>query len=260
MGALLIFGLLLVAVAGFLFWKRRGYSQRMNVLRRAVPTNAADVENAFPGEVVAVEGTARNDQELLSEQTKTPCVYYDYKIVRRYERRRGMVSAGRRGRRRHGGRQRGRETVAQHRQSVPFFVEDKSGRARVDPDGAFFEARQVLNRYEPERQQWNSLGVPGLDISIGRGNRTLGHEYAENVIPADSPVFVAGVVGENGEISNRNGRGEAVGMVVSHRNESALRDEWGKRENWYLYGAIAAAGIGLFLWLIGAIQLVVQTF
>jgi hypothetical protein len=239
----LIIGIVLLIGAGIALWNRRTYADRMNVIRRAVPATSTDIPEAFPGEVVAINGNALQEYSLVSEQTQTPCIYYDFEIVRRYERRRGGVNVGGRnlrGRRRHRGTSRGRETVAKNEQWVPFRVQDQAGQVRVSPDGAWFDARKVLDRYEREGSN-NLFGIPGLDINIGfGGNRTLGYEIRENVIPANAPVFVAGPVDENGEIARNNHHG----LIVSHRRESALRDEWGKRERRQLIGAAVAAGLG----------------
>jgi hypothetical protein len=259
MVAFLFIGIVLLIVAGVAFWNQRTYAERMSLLRRAVPASSADILNAFPGEVVAVSGNAQHDYQLVSEQTQTPCVYYDFEVVRRYERRRGGVSVGNRdlrGRRRHRGTSRGKETVAQNEQWVPFFVRDQAGKVRVNPDGALFEARKVLDRYEREGSN-DLFGIPGLDINIGfGGNRTLGYEIRENLIPVDAPVFVAGPVNENGEIA-RNSHHK---LIVSHRPEGALRDEWGKRERRQLIGAAVAAGLGLLSLFAGGVAYILSLF
>ena len=244
---LLIVGIVLLVGAGVALWNRRTYSERMNLIRRAVPASAGNLSDAFPGEIVSINGDAHPEQPLTSEQSETPCIYYDFEIIRRYERsRRGGVSVGG-GRRRRRGRSRGRETVAQNEQWVPFRVNDGQGEVRVNPDGAWFEARQVMNRYEHEGSN-NLFGIPGLDININfGGEQTLGYEIKENAIPAESPVYVAGPVSEHGEIARNNHHG----LIVSYRSESALRDDWGKRERYQLIGGIVAAGLGA-LFLLGA--------
>ena len=246
---LLIIGIVLLVAAGVALWNRRTYSERMSLIRRAVPASSADVPNAFPGEVVSLNGHARTERPLVSEQSETPCVYYDFEIVRRYERqRRGVTVGGRdhRGRRSRG-RQRGRETVAHNEQWVPFSLDDDAGQVRVNPDGAWFEARKVMDRYEREDSN-NLFGIPGLNVNIGLGgSQTLGYEIKENAIPIDSPVFVVGPINENGEIE----RNRHHGLIVSYRSESALRDDWGKRERLQLIGGLIGAGLGA-LFLFGA--------
>jgi hypothetical protein len=257
-----IVGIILFVIAGVLLWKRRPYHHRMNLLRRAVPATAGDVPNAYPGEVVSLTGTARLQRDFRSDHTQTPCVYYSSTVERRYERRRGMISGGigPGRRRRHRNTQRGREIVSENEQHVPSLIEDTSGTALVNPDGAEFDARKVLDRYEPERGQGNPFGIPGLDIdiNIGGGSRTLGHTYREHVIPADASVFIAGIVNENGQIGSNNPSGGPSGLIISHRPESTLRNEWGKRETWQLYGAIGTAGFGLLLWFVAAGQWVIN--
>ena len=256
MGMLLIIGVAFFGLAGYLLWKRRDFSARMSILRRAVPATAGEIANAFPGEIVSVTGTARTTQPLTSEQSETPCVYYDFEVIEHSRRRRNMVNVGPSRRRRHRAGRRSRKTVAENTQWCPFIVEDQSGQVGVIPDGAFFEARQVMNRYE-RQQGSNPLGIPGLEIDIGWGDRVDGYRIRESVIEVDSPVFVAGAVDENGQLSARS---NGTGMIVTHRSESAIRDEWGNRERWTLYGAILTTGIGLFLLLAAFVQWVSSGF
>jgi hypothetical protein len=255
----LLIGIVLLIGAGIALWNRRTYAERMNLLRRAVPAASTDIPNAFPGEVVAVSGNAQHQHSLVSEQTQTPCVYYDFQVVRRYERQRGGVNIGGRGlrgRRRHRGRSRGKETVAENRQWVPFLVHDQSGHVPVYPEGAHFEARKVLDRYEREDSN-NLFGIPGLDINIGfGGNRTLGYEIRENVIPVDAPVFVAGPINDNGQIARNNHHG----VIVSHRPENALRQDWGKRERRQLIGAAIAAGLGALSLFAAGVSYIISLF
>jgi hypothetical protein len=254
---LLIIGILLLIGAGVALWNRRTYSERMNLIRRAVPATSSDVANAFPGEILSLNGNAQPEQALVSEQSETPSIYYDFEIVRRYERRRAGVTVGgrdHRGRRRRG-RQRGRETVAQNEQWVPFQLADNNGHVRVNPDGAWFEARQVMNRYEREGSN-NLFGIPGLDLNVSfGGDQTLGYEIKENAIPVNSPVYVVGPVSEQGVIE-RNGN---HGVIVSYRSESALREDWGKRERMQLIGGLIAAGLGALM-LFGAFVAWVLSF
>lgn len=241
MFALLIIGVVLIVIAGVTLWNRRSYSERLNLIRRAVPASAADVPNAYPGELVSISGAARNEQSLVSEQSGTPCIYYDFEVVRRYQRRRSILSVtGTGNRRRRSGSRRRRETVAENKQWVPFILQDQSGHVRVNPDGAWFEARKVMDRYE--REQGNDLlGIPGLNVNLGLGrDRTLGYEIRENVIAADEPVYVVGAVNENGEITRSGNHG----IIVSYRPESTLREEWGKQERRKLVGGLIAAGLG----------------
>lgn len=253
----LVLGIILLIGAGVAIWNRRQYSERMNLIRRAVQAKAEQVGDAFPGEVVAISGNAESERALTSEQSQTRCIYYDFEIVRRYERRRGGFSVGGRNRRgRRTSRRRGRETVAHNEQWVPFRVEDETGAVRVNPDGAWFEARKVMDRYEREGSN-DLFGIPGLNVNLGfGGNQTLGYEIKENAIPTGTPLFIAGPVNEQGEIE----RNRHHGMIVSYRSESALRDDWGKRERNQLIGALVAAGLGALSFFAAGVAWVVSFF
>jgi hypothetical protein len=259
----MIVGILLLIGAGVALWNRRTFSERMNTLRQAVPASTTDIVNAFPGEVVSITGPATPEHPLVSEQSNTPCVYYDFQIVRRYEQQRrgrpGVTVGGRdhRGRRRHRMSQRRTETVAQNEQWAPFRIADSTGEVRVVPDGAWFEARRVMDRYERDDSN-NLMGIPGLDVNINLGfggDRTLGYEIRENAIPTEAPVFVAGAVNDQGEIVGRSGSHR---MIVSYRSGSALQEEWGTRERRMLIMAVIAAGLGALSFAIAAVLFLVS--
>jgi hypothetical protein len=241
---LLIGGVVLLLIAGGLIFFGRRTQHSVNVLRRAIPTRAADVPNAFPGELVSVSGTARNDRDHISQHTKKPCVYYSFSVVREYERT-NRDSKGNRT------TSRSSETIASHESSVPFFVEDQTGRVRVIPDRARFDGRQVLNHYEPYAGDTSTISFGGFTMNIGMGgDRTLGHRYTESIIAADEPVFVMGVVDEHGLIGapEPGGGTKDRALVISYRTADALREEWQSRARWMAYGAIALVVLAVVCW------------
>ena len=87
----------------------------------------------------------------------------------------------------HGHSSRRRErTVSDDEHSVPFYVEDATGRMRVRPDGAEVDAEKVVDRFE--------------DAEAGFFSSKLGDRYVEEILAVDAPVYVLGVVGAGGEV------------------------------------------------------------
>jgi hypothetical protein len=253
----LIVGVVLLLVAAGLIWSGRRTQRKVNILRQAVPTNAAEVANAFPGELVSVRGAARPQQRLVSEQAEVPSIYYRYSVVREYERTEQSTTGTGRNRRTQSRQVRSSETVASNDGWVPFSVEDESGSVPVLPDGAEFDARQVMNRYEPYTGQGGSISIGGLNINLGSDSRTLGHRFTEYVIAADEPVYVLGCVDENGRIGKPPAGRDSATFIISYRDDKSLREDWESSARWQAYAAIGAGAIGAILVIVGLVLAIV---
>jgi hypothetical protein len=244
-------GVAFLLLAGILLWSGRMTQTFVNAMRHAVPTKADRVADAFPGELVSITGTARSDNPMLSQRGGTPSLYYTSSVERDYERTEHTSATKDRPART--STHRGTETMSTDTQSIEFDVEDDSGKVRVIPDGAEFDARETLNRYEPTSSiGGGSFSLGGISINMGDRDRTLGYRYRESTIALDQPVYVVGVVTENGEIAKpRNGQSNAA-LIISYRNENALRDDWEQSARWQAYGSIGSASVGVVLLIIAA--------
>jgi hypothetical protein len=236
---LFLIGLALLALAGALFYTGRHTKRKARLLGQSAPMRAEEVTRAFPGEMVALSGTARSDQELLSEYAEQPCIYFASSIERDYE-----VTRGTRGKT---DRSKGTETVHSQERSVPFTVEDETGWVHVIPDGAEFDAPESFSRYEPAEQRDRSRSSDLKAVDHRSKSQTVGHRYIEQAIPLDSPVFVVGVVNENGQICQPAPNRKQAGFFISYRDESSLRHAWENEARKYTYGALGSGLAGLVL-------------
>ena len=239
--------------AALLFFGRR--SQAKTNLLKSVPTSsAADVANLMPGELVEIKGTVRCDQPLTGEYSQKPCVWYTSSMSREYEERSKDAQGNWQ-------TSRGSETVSSNTQATPFFVEDSSGRVRVDPDGADFDAETIVDRFDTQSADTGPLGGVSIDIGginiggSGNGRRTLGYRYKEQAIPVDIPIYVLGARSESGDVV-KPPPGSGGRFIVSHRSEESLSASWGKTAHWLAYSAIALFVIGAILLVAGVVTMV----
>ena len=86
--------------------------------------------------------------------------------------------------------------------------------------------RQVLDRFE-RHTDGSSVTIAGATINLGGGERTIGFRSVESIMPVDAPVYVLGVVQDDGSIGAPSGDKEKR-FVVSYRSEEALGDQIGK--------------------------------
>jgi hypothetical protein len=236
---LFLIGLALLALAGGLFYTGRKTQRKARLLSQSAPIRAAEIGRAFPGEMVSLSGTARSDHELLSEYAEQPCIYFASSIERDYE-----VTRGTRGKT---DRSKGTETVHSQERSVPFSVEDETGRVHVIPEGAEFDAPESFSRYEPADQRQSSH-LSGLKTVDHRSrSQTVGHRYVEHAIPLDGSVFVVGVVNEDGHICQPAPNRKQAGFFISYRDESSLQRAWENEARKYVYGALGSGLAGLVI-------------
>lgn len=213
-------------------WRRLGADE-------PVPVRESITESG----TVEIEGDVRpHDETLESPHFGEDCVAYEYAVERR---RRSSNKSGSSWR-----------TVDSGEASRPFVVEDESGRAYVDPDGASLSleserTRKTNAQGEPVRDDstWNlgvSVNLPGLG-GLGTGNRRYterrlevgGHCYAVGAAtrpPAGIDADVA-LVGDG-----------AATFLLSDATEAETRRRLLLRGAGYALGGLLglAFGIGVF--------------
>ena len=154
-------------------WRRLGADD-------PVPVREAITESG----TVEIEGDVRaHDATLESPHFGRKCVAYEYSVE---QRRRSSNKSGSSWR-----------TIDSGEASRPFVVEDESGRAYVDPDGASFSLESERTRRTnaagepvPDDSTWNfsvSMNVPGMG-NVGVGNR----RYTEQRLDVGGHSYVVG--------------------------------------------------------------------
>lgn len=249
---------LLVVAAGMAVWAWV-VTRRLETMARVETVGCGDLASlrdaaaqaAGPGAfslVCEVTGTTRPGDEgaLTAELSKVECVWHRHVVARRYEDA-DTDSQGRTT------RTTKTETVAELSSAAPFRVADPSGSLLVDPAGGMFDhAEQVVSRFEPHSQATEGLSVslPGINITAGRGNRTLGYEYNEWVVRPGARVYLLG------EASDRTGR-LAVGKpssgpyILSTRSEQELAGGLRTQQKVARIGLLVAGVAGVILLLAG---------
>jgi hypothetical protein len=228
-----LFGVLMWVAAGVLVYFRRRQLRKTEFMRSVETTEAVDVNDLPPGTQVEVKGTLRCEEPLTSEMAGQPCAYYLSRVIREYTRQDhdddDDVGSDRR-----------TEVVASNERFAPFAVEDGSGAVGVRGEGAEVDALEVVDRFERDAGVGLSVTLGGHTVHLGGGERTIGYRYVESVLPVDAPVYVLGVVQQDGRIgapADEGGR-----FLISHRSEEQLEKKY--RRDALVLGLVAA---GLFL-------------
>jgi hypothetical protein len=252
----LVIGIILLIVGLVLLFTGRSTQHLVNVIKNAIPTPAGRVGDGFPGEIVSVTGTARSDNPLISEHGQVPCLYYSCSVERDYETTEYEPATKDRPAQRN--TRRVTETISSNTQFTSFTVEDESGMVTVIPDDAEFDARETLNRFEQATTSGGaSVSIGGFELNLGNGDRTLGYRYRESIIPLDKPIYVAGVVTEDGELGKPRARQNNAALIISHRTQAALIEDWESSARWQAYGSIGSATAGIALVIIAAVLAII---
>ncbi len=256
---LILFAILAWAIGGLLLYTWHRTRHRAGLMGRTQTSDAAGVSALSPGTPVEVKGTLRCESPLKSEMAGEGCAYFYSRVTREY------VSSG-------GddtGSDRLSETLSEEARAVPFFVEDDTGKVRVHPEGSEVDARRVVDRFEPSANP--GFALAGVPVPFDEDDDTLGYRYTESVLPVDAPVYVLGVVREDGDIGAgatpvdapiealplvRGGRLETAlpsardrgrRFVISHRSEEALGRELARTSFWMGVGAMGTLALAAVL-------------
>ncbi|MET0233617.1 MAG: E3 ubiquitin ligase family protein [Kibdelosporangium sp.] len=258
----IIIGILLagVAVAGF-FMMRRTRSELHTMIGTetlSIPEledhrRTSDELGAKGGfrKVTEVTGAAQLSQEgaLISEISKTECVWYRYRIDRQYEHveyRDGKRHTSRRS-----------EQVAEHTSWQGYALIDDQGRTiGVDPGGTNPDGvEQTVDRFEPHHGG-DRADLFGIELpSFFSGNdSTIGFDYKEWVIRPGRRMYILG------EVHDKIGplviaRPENGGhFVISTRTEDELREDRVRKHKLQAIGVIAAFAVGLAFVVVGIVR------
>ncbi len=234
---LLLFAVIFLVAGGVLFYFRNKNKQKAALMGQTETSNATDVSGLAPGTLVEVKGTLRCEEPLTSEMASERCAYYSSKVIREYQESDDDDNDV--------GPDRRSEIVAQNEQFAPFTVEDPSGAVPVNAEGAEVDAKQVVNRFERNTgSEGPSISLGGATINLGGGERTIGYRYTESILAVDAPVYVLGMVQEDGGIGGPSGD-EGQRFLISHRSEEVLGQSLGKTALWLGAGAVAALVVGV---------------
>ena len=197
------FWLSALAVAGtafgvFLFF--RGF-RMLQYKRLILNTPFSKIRSASMG-LVELSGTPTGPNTIAAAITGTPCYYY---------RARGWqwVDSGK------GGSWR---QVVDESLSVPFFLEDSTGKVLVNPQGANLDVHRSF--YDEFSTSFVSLGNPIPD-SIRKFVATRGLmagskiRLEEHIIKPGFPLFVFGTFGENSMLNSWNAQPHVSGKKIS---------------------------------------------
>jgi hypothetical protein len=193
----------------------------------------------------------RPEGPLTSEISKTPCVWYHYRIDRQYEH--VQYRDGRRY------RSKRTEKVAEHTSGEGYALIDEQGRTiGVAPQGTRPEGvEQTVDRFEPYQggdQSFELFGIRLPGFLAGNRDSTIGFEYKEWLIRPGTRLYVLGevhdIVGPL-VIAKPQEKGH---FIIAAKTEEELRAGRTRRHQLLAVGVLVAFFAGVALTVVGIVR------
>ncbi len=202
-------------------------TSRVGELQETAKGVAQEIGAGSFNQFVEIKGTIVCDTPLTSELAKLPCVHYSMTVTREWEETYwDKDSEGRSVQR----TRRGSDIVASNSRSTVFYVDDGSGRIRVNPEGAELIKEKAFSQFQPGEAQGSTLRIGSLTfnigniaLSLGGGRRTLGYRYEEHIIPVGKPVYILGEASDaGGELTLIKPAEKGKKFLISVKSEEEL--------------------------------------
>lgn len=247
-----VLGVILLLVSGGLYWGKRKKSQSVLQLRGVEQRKVADLVE-IAGEIseelgtgsyserVEIVGDVECDQPLVSPLAERPCVYYSMSVTREIEEK--VEADGSAGSQSPTRTRRTSETVSSDSQGTQFRLNDGTGAILVDSDQASYDGLvQTVSRFDRGEVDQLSYGTFTMVVEqLVTGQRTLGYQYEERIIPVDRRLTVIGEFSDQmGQPALRKGK-ERV-LISTRAREEVIAS--GRATARFLMGASAVCGAG----------------
>lgn len=230
-----LFGIFLLGIGFLLFLSLRNQKRKLFSVQRARSMTAAEVQEtagAVAAEIgggswrdyVKLWGEVTVDQPLLSDQKQKPCVHYQSTVSQVYETKNDEGDLIKKS-----------KTVSSNQETIQFWLRDRTGKIRVDPDGAAIETIEIMDEFRPERS-----------------GTTLGYRYVESVLPVGREVLVVGAVSDlTGEVIIGQPVQSDHHYIISLKNEEMLTHTSSRNVKTNQRWMVACFVLGIILLVLG---------
>ena len=266
--AAIIFGLVLLALGGWLLYNRKQNLQKtaniaalnaanIGELLEIAQTIRADLggQGAFH-EMVGIRGNITSNNPLSAPLSQKPCVFYRHKVSERYQVTERVNDAE--------GNERqetktGNDIVQQGQQRVRFYLEDNDGqRLLVDPESANIEARNSVDDFQAAAGMASTLRFGSFQFNFDKSHfrqpnrKVLGYHYEESVLELGQEVYAVGELSDQGgELLLSKPRDNSVPFIITPKSKDELLSARQRNAKNTLIAAIVILIIGAALLLFG---------
>jgi len=238
MGITAILGLVMACGGGLVAFLGIRKTNESNTLSRYVP--ADNIQGIPIGIPVVATGTVAADQPLTSPVTQKPCVYFEYILEREEETKddRGNSSW------------QWRRVGSAEKQTIPFYLQDKSGKVLVKPDNCevndIFQTQQFLQPGTIQNTQSTGMKILAAAIQLTSNLNRNRERVTEYMIATGSNLNVFGTIIMEGEQKFFQ-KTTDYPLVLSPLSKDQLVGSEKKAAYIYLGLGIALVLLGVFL-------------
>jgi hypothetical protein len=242
-------GFVMMAVAAavglFAFWQhRKGKRILAAPFKKTGEVIKQGAAAADPKGMISTEGAViQGSQPLLSPITKTPCLYYEIEIRRKWEKQERTQNGYT--------TRTGSDSVHSAKQGTVFSLDDGTGPVPVDASqGADTDMKKTFQEsipigfLVPSELKFGELRI-NTPINLS-SDSTKGYEATEKIVPADGKLFALGRL-ENGAIRKPGWRS----MMLSPKGRDGLLASTGKKKKVGLIGSGVSAALAIPLFFFG---------
>ncbi len=243
-----IAGLILVVVGVALYWTATAANDKANYMQATETSNVGDVISLIEevradmggigssgyADAHELKGHVACDKPLIGEFSGTPGAIVNTRVEREietleeYEDSEGNLLTR---------WVRSSHTMSSNRQETVFFIDDGTGRMRVDPTSSHLDLIAVVNRFEQPQAVEHAAGsgqatisISGFSLSVpaqadAHDRRTLGYRFIEEALPIGQSLYVYGEIADtddDGLVVRKPSDSSGRPYVLSTRGEEAL--------------------------------------
>jgi len=259
-----IIGIALIGLAVGLFIGRKKQEEKLYQIKAtetltaaALSQEATDVaegmgEKGSYNKLTEVKGVIRCDQPLTSELAQAQCVNYSMSVTRKWEEKYWEKDSN--GNQVQKTRQ-GSDVVASNERSVPFYVQDATGKMKINPEGAEMIREKSYSQFVPGDPRGPSVQIGKFkfdfgSVVIGSGRRTVGYSYEESIIPLNKDIYVLGEATDSGgELKIQKPSEKGKRFIISVKSEEELKRS--------ISGAITGLLVGSIISVVAGVALIV---
>jgi hypothetical protein len=168
-------------------------------------TKSVSINQLQPNQQAEIQGTIVVSHPLQTPFSKRDCVYYEYKLERETQTKDSQGRSYIRW-----------ERVSENKNSMPFWLQDATGRVAVYPENAQVEAQPLGELFVQQGDILQNQFLKNV-VNLLTGYNT---KVSESALFTNSPAYVFGYVtqGQQG-LAIQKGQG---GFVISYKSEEQV--------------------------------------
>jgi len=216
--------------------------KKASLRSHVIDTPTSRIGGLAGGEFAEVKGRAEADMPLATPYGGVECIYYRHKRERKEWRRSYSSSSSSRGRYKW-------RTIDNREEHCIFYVNDDTGRIKVLPAKASFDAQRLVKEHVSGGGSAGG-GILGGIVNVATSLSGAGDErVTEYAIPAGTEVYAIGDVSRRGEDLFLDKDMTGI-LFVSYRSEEELTSNlWWKAMGLRIAGGVViAAGLAMIVY------------